>query len=290
MNVDIYYFSGTGNSFAVARDLAEKLDAGLHSISKSIDEDDSIIDSRSVGFVFPDYHSNVPNIVRRFIERINSLEGKYVFGICTFGHDPGPTLKYLEKLINSKNGKLSAGFAVKMPYNYIKPKFSFKGTSVELEEIPKDEQKKMFIKWKDRLDEICDVILNKEEMDIESNSELLFKLIDLFKLKDTLGKLVWLRTAGFKGKTGLNFSESIRFMDHGFHVNEDCISCGTCEDVCPVDNVKIIDGRPSWKHRCEQCFGCFHWCPKSAIQFGDGTEDAERYHHPEVKISEMIDY
>lgn len=176
-----------------------------------------------------------------------------------------------------------------MPYNYIKPKSSLKVTTVELEEVPKDEQKKMFMEWEDRVDDICDVIINKEEEDIESNSKLLFKFIDIFKLKDTLGKFVWLRTAGFKGKTGLNFSESIRFMDHGFHVNEDCISCGRCEEVCPVNNIQIIDGKPSWKHNCEQCFACFHWCPKSAIQFGDGTESAERYHHPEVNLSEMID-
>lgn len=288
MNIDIYYFSGTGNSFAVARDLAERLDAELYSISKLTDKDELIIDSESVGFVFPDYHSNVPNIVRRFIEKIVSLEGKYVFGVCTYGHDPGPTLRYLEKLILNKNGKLSAGFTVKMPYNYIKPKFSLNGISVELEEVPKKEQKKMFMDWESRVDDICDVIMNKEEIDIESNSEILFKFIDFFKLKDTLGKFVWLRGAGFKDRSDLNFSESIRLMDHGFHVNEYCISCGRCEDICPVDNIQLLGGKPSWDHNCEQCFACLNWCPESAIQFGDGTEDADRYHHTDVKIVDMM--
>ncbi len=156
MNIDIYYFSGTGNSFAVARDIAKRLDASLYPIPKMINKKGSTISSKIVGFVFPDYHSNIPNIVRRFIEDIDTLRGKYIFGICTYGHDPGPTLSYLKDHIGGKDGILSAGFAVKMPYNYIKPRFSLNGISVGLEDIPENEQKKMFMNWENRVDYILD--------------------------------------------------------------------------------------------------------------------------------------
>jgi hypothetical protein len=55
----------------------------------------------------------------------------------------------LKKAIESKGGNLAAGFAVKMPYNYIVPSFSFKkcAISVTLKEVPVEEQKKMFSNW-----------------------------------------------------------------------------------------------------------------------------------------------
>ncbi len=37
-----------------------------------------------------------------------------------------------------------------------------------------------------------------------------------------------------------------------------------------------------------QCFACIQWCPKTAIQFKKRTLGVERYHHPDIKINEMV--
>lgn len=68
MKTEIYYFSGTGNSYWIAKDIAERLKAELYSISSLKDEESITINSKSVGFIFPDYHSNLPNIVRKFMK------------------------------------------------------------------------------------------------------------------------------------------------------------------------------------------------------------------------------
>lgn len=40
----------------------------------------------------------------------------------------------------------------------------------------------------------------------------------------------------------------VRFtINHkGFHVDEGCISCGICDKVCPVENIRQVDGHPMW--------------------------------------------
>ncbi|MGB7993736.1 4Fe-4S dicluster domain-containing protein [Methanoregula sp.] len=51
-----------------------------------------------------------------------------------------------------------------------------------------------------------------------------------------------------------------------FCVNDDCTSCGTCVDTCPVKNIALMDSRPAWQHHCELCFSCIRRCPVAAIQ------------------------
>ena len=287
----VYYFSGSGNSFAVARDIADGIDAELISIAAAIRSEKVKVSAEVVGIVFPDYQSSLPNIVKRFINRVEGLQGRYVFGVCTYGGaGPGLTMRYLEQLVESKDGKLAAGFAVSMPYNYIIPSIQLGNPviRVTLNPDPAEKQRKKFSDWKEKLETITDFVNQRKEGVCEIGGEFLLKLIDQLKLKDSLGKYVWLKMAGHPGDTDLSFSESWRLMDHGFSSNENCVSCGTCEKICPVDNVVLINGKPSWQHNCEQCFACLQWCPQSAIQYGKHTENDKRYHHPSVKPSDLM--
>jgi len=290
MNAIIYYFSGTGNSYKVAKDISKKLNTKAIAIPQKINEKKIKISSEVIGFVFPDYHSNVPNIVRKFIEKIESFKNKYIFAVFTYGGKPGPTVKYLEKIIASGGGKLSGGFGVKMPYNYIIPSFSFRKFSflIRLKTISEIQQKRMFFDCKKKLDRICDYVKTRKEGFFEKESELLFKFIDAIKIKESFGKYTWLKFAGYKKKTDLSFSESRQLMDHGFYADEKCIGCGTCKRICPVSNIDLIGKKPSWNRRCEQCFACLQWCPKTAIQFGKDMKNDKRYHHPDVKAEDLM--
>ena len=84
-----------------------------------------------------------------------------------------------------------------------------------------------------------------------------------------------------------SYEELLQFMDRSFNINDKCIGCGNCSRVCPVNNIEIIDDRPSWQHNCEFCLACFHWCPEQAITSNE-LKGTVRYHHPDVKISDMI--
>ncbi len=56
----------------------------------------------------------------------------------------------------------------------------------------------------------------------------------------------------------------------GIHyITEDCINCGTCDDVCPVDaisevgDIHVID-----QDLCTDCGACDDVCPVDVIKAG----------------------
>ena len=121
MSTEIYYFTGTGNSLAVARDLARKLEGRLVSISAVFDREWITPGAGPLGIVFPVYHGGLPLILHKFIEKLAGLEQIYIFAVCTYGDSPGLAIEYLADLIRLRGGELAAGFAVHMPYNYLTP-------------------------------------------------------------------------------------------------------------------------------------------------------------------------
>jgi len=75
--------------------------------------------------------------------------------------------------------------------------------------------------------------------------------------------------------------------DKDYNVSKSCIKCGICASVCPAKNIEIINGEVTFKHNCEQCLACIHWCPQKAINYKDKTQNKQRYHHPKVKLSQF---
>ena len=78
MNTEIYYFSGTGNSLVVARDIAERIGGKLISIPAVIDEERIEIDADALGIVLPAYYMRMPRIVEGFIGKLTNLQSKYI--------------------------------------------------------------------------------------------------------------------------------------------------------------------------------------------------------------------
>jgi NAD-dependent dihydropyrimidine dehydrogenase PreA subunit len=47
---------------------------------------------------------------------------------------------------------------------------------------------------------------------------------------------------------------------------EKCAGCGVCEDVCPVEAVRVSDGVACIdQYRCNECEACVEACPNQAI-------------------------
>ena len=67
-----------------------------------------------------------------------------------------------------------------------------------------------------------------------------------------------------------------------------CNGCGTCAKVCPVDNIKLVENRPYWQHRCEQCTTYINLCPSKAIQYGKMTAGKQRYINPTVTLKDLL--
>ena len=99
----IFYFSGTGNSAWVARQLAEGQNEELLSIAMEIDRNKAykLKEGEKVGFVFPVYAWGPPKIVLRFIHQLKLDKPGYLFFVCTCGDDTAVSYTHLTLPTNS---------------------------------------------------------------------------------------------------------------------------------------------------------------------------------------------
>ena len=76
----------------------------------------------------------------------------------------------------------------------------------------------------------------------------------------------------------------------GIEAEEHCIGCGTCVKVCPMENIRIENGKAVIGDNCATCLSCFHWCPVKAIWMSkqEGIERRPVYRHPEVALEDFV--
>ena len=116
---EIFYFSGTGNSLALAKSLAGKLgNARLTQIAYT-GEPEIISPAQKIGIIYPVYSFGMPKIVMQFINKLKVPPGSYGFAICNYGGMPGNAMKQTRQALASRNIKLNAGFGLVMPSNYL---------------------------------------------------------------------------------------------------------------------------------------------------------------------------
>ncbi len=253
----IYYFSGTGNSMKVARDIARNLkDSEVISIPEAINVGIKS-NSERIGVVFPVYMWGLPLIVSEFIKKIKKFYG-YLFAVATYGGMPGATLIHAANLLKLNGLKLSAGFAVQMPGNYT-PMYGA---------LSQSKQNSIFKKAEKKVNEISEIIKQKKENRIEKSSSI----------------INWIFSEHFYPFASPRIPE----MDKKFWADEKCTACGICVKVCPVSNISLVQGKPVWQHKCQQCLACLQWCPVEAIQYGKSTLGRQRYRHPEAKPQDFI--
>jgi len=287
MSFEIYYFTGTGNSLAVARDIAEKINGKLTPIPAVVDKPSLKSDADHIGIVFPSYMAHlhgVPLIVERFVKKLEDIGSKYIFAVCTCGglenFNGLPTLKTLSKIIRSKGGKLSAEYSIKLPMN-----------TLDYSHIPfpiDQNQDAMFKNCKNKIEVICRRLSNGKKNRYRIIKSGLNRLMTpLYRMLRKI-YLVELKKYSKEPKdTHLKYFEMMPLTDTSISVDERCNGCAICAKVCPVRNIEIIENKPVWRHHCELCLACAEWCPPKAVHHCWRVE-GKNYHHPNVKVSDMF--
>ncbi|MFH1398119.1 MAG: EFR1 family ferrodoxin [Candidatus Omnitrophota bacterium] len=258
MKTMIYYFSATGNSLKVARDLAQELGgAQVYPITKALKENqDEIYDT--IGIVYPVYMFGLPLIIVNFLKTIKIKPEAYVFSVATLGGAPGRAHSLAKKILSKRDIELAAGFSVRMPGNYTPLYGAMSG----------EQQEKMFADENIKIKEIAEYI-GAQKRGFFEEGPFLINLV-LYKL------LYW------------GGARQISVSDKGFWVNDTCTKCGLCEKVCLVVNIQLKEGKPEWLHNCQHCMACLQWCPVEAIQYKKSTIGRRRYRHPGITAQDII--
>ena len=63
-----------------------------------------------------------------------------------------------------------------------------------------------------------------------------------------------------------------------FRATDACIGCGKCMELCPLNNIRLENGKPVWGKNCTHCMACICYCPKEAIEYGKKSKGKPRYH------------
>lgn len=268
MSTEIFYFSGTGNSLVVARDIARKTEGRFIPVTSVIDQEIIPTEADVIGIVFPIYDFKPPSVIEDFIRKLPDIGSKYLFAVGTFGFTPLKAIKKLEEVVNACGGTLAAGFVVRMPHS---------GLGHETLSGDEQEQENMFRQWKNKVGVIADYVNTRQHGTLETTHIVTHVILSglLFNVLPVVIPLLW---------------HAIRhgWQSLAFIADERCNGCGICAKICPVENIEMVENRPIWSNHCVTCFACLHWCPKESIQAGSITVNMPRYHHPEVTLADIM--
>ncbi|MBN1581497.1 MAG: EFR1 family ferrodoxin [Anaerolineae bacterium] len=285
MNTELFVFSGTGNSLHVAQELQKRLpDTRLRPIVSLLDAGRAnagriATAADAVGFIFPQYASTMPNVVRTVVQRLDLGSAGYLFAIATRGRTDCFAFHELDALLEKQGRRLDAFFVLTMPSGSAPLSKNFAG------QIAPDRVAGLESAMLARLDTIQKVIVDRQahrDEDIRSSDPAPLFLVPLLPL------LRWMTPALIR----LGKRVESRF---DFYVDDTCTGCGTCEQVCLANRIRLVDRKPQWPQdaTCYGCFACLNYCPLQAIQINSTwylrsyTDQNGRYHHPQVAAEDI---
>ena len=250
----ILYFSGTGNSLAVARQLAEQLNEPLMPLVEAAGVD--LTNEQRIGLVFPSYDFNLPPAVPAMISGLAISPRSYVFTVVTCGSMAGNCIWVLRRMLREKGIELAYSHKVSVPDN----------SALAFGRNP-NRQLKKFQYVPARMEQIIS--------ELKAGSRTLH--YSWFSL------LSWL----------LGRPAVTRGMIHcmGPKVNPDkCTGCGICAKVCPMENIQNDSGHvASTGDNCTVCFACVHACPQQAFTTnGLQTYKERQYRNPQIKLKDLM--
>lgn len=257
----IAYFSATGNSRAVAQAIAERTGDTLLDIGEAWRTQNTAITlapGEALGFVFPVYRWTTPPLIDRFIDQAtitdaagNPARPGYCYAVVTYGYFPGNEMEHFARRLKAAHGiGLSASFHVASNANciYVSNPPDAQRAAARNSEMARDAAA------------VARAVADRDERVLDTGTPL--------------GRLLSKATDAQEKRRSTNSFNVIR---------ERCVSCGTCEEVCPTGSISFKDGAPTWSgDECTECLACIHRCPNEATQYGKISLNRRRYTHPSL--------
>ena len=246
----LFYFTATGNCLYVAR----KLENQILSIPQELKKENLHYKDEKIGIVTPVYAGELPQIVRKFIEQAH-FDTDYFYMILTYGKSDSVATIWSEAFCQKNHIHLDYAQSILMVDNYL-PSFDME------EEI---------------------LIDKKTDAQIQIAKENIEKRMKFIPEPDQAAKdLYAMASKRFAKHPELNNGEAIIMTNQ-------CAGCKICEQVCPIGNIKVIDGKAKRLNKtCEFCLACVHHCPFTAIHLITDKNPDARYRHPQVSLKEIV--
>ena len=244
----ILYFSGTGNSKYVAKRIADALGDEIVNLNDRIKSSDTspVETGERLIVVTPTYAWRIPRVVRDWLRKTEPRGARLAWFVMTCGGEIGNADKYNRELCTEKGLSCMGTTQIVMPENYIA---MFSAPQA-------DKARQIVAQAEPSIDRAIAAIQRNQPFAPTRNN-----LYDRF----------------MSGPVNPIFYKFF-VKANAFTASSACIGCGQCVKRCPMNNVTLKDGKPSWGKNCTHCMACICYCPKEAIEYGKKSGGQPRYH------------
>ncbi|MFO7969804.1 MAG: EFR1 family ferrodoxin [Candidatus Izemoplasmatales bacterium] len=260
MKILIMQFSGTGNTYQISKMIQNSLinknhQVDLYPIEKISNVNSLIKNYDMIAIGYPIYGSDLPKIVKDMVEELNPESSKRAFVFCTQLMFSGDGAAYLAKKLIAK------GFIVRQLAHFNMPN----NISDSLGLFTNRTNLKR---------------LNKRKL---RQVERFVKKIDKDK-KSLKGLNIFSHLLGLIQRVPFQKYEYSIF-NHSISIENSCILCKKCIDLCPVDNFTIKDNKLVENNRCILCYRCINHCPTKSLHISKNKLVKKPYKGPTNNFS-----
>ncbi len=255
----IFYFTATGNSLYVSKELAKSLNDRPVSIPQAIHNKDAHYKDERIGIITPIFGHDLPYMVKNFLKSA-SFETDYFYFVLTYGNRHGNVIENAISAASEENIDVAYAATILMVDNWL-PGYDM------------DEQRAMDKNIVGQL-EIIAKDLSQKVHHIEAFSE-----------EDRLVHENFL-------KHKIRFEPD--YLKGFLSTKPNCIGCEICIHVCPSGCIYLENGKAIHDALrglgCNACLACIHACPKRAIAIAmpEKNEAAARFRNENISIEEII--
>ena len=207
----VLFFSATGNTEFIARQLALKLgDDCLNLLDRVKRGDHSPLHSEKPFIICaPVYVCEMPRFLARYLKQQTFTGSREVYFIFTSGGYAGISGQLAKAMVRKKKMKYLGHAEFKMPRNYV--------ANDHYSMLPAEQVQERILNSCRHLEEVV--------ADIQAGRMLKARHIWLFETIITLPfNPVWSR---------------LKYKTDDFYTTDACVGCGKCERLCPLNNISL---------------------------------------------------
>ena len=247
----VFYFTGTGNSLYIAKQLEER----PVSIPQAMKLEMLEFTAERIGIVAPIYGHEMPQMVKDFLKKATFHTG-YFYILLTYGNRHGGAAELAKQVCDECGVKVNYINVIQMVDNWL-PSFDM------------NEQK---------------------AIDKHIPQQLAPILADLNAKKNAISPVTDADRAAHRQFLVRTSQMPADAWQHLLKISDACIGCGICEKVCPSGSIRVENGKAvHHAGNCQTCLACAHACPQKAIGLVLPEKNPNaRYRNEHIALQEII--
>lgn len=255
----VFYFTATGNSLYVAK----QLDSEYISIPQAI-HGKLVFKAERIGIVCPVYGHEMPMMVKEFIRK-STFETDYLYLVQTYGHRHGGANELAEEIFKQSGKHIDYATTISLVDNFL-PGFDMN-------------EEREFDKQRDIEKHIAEI-----KKDIDAKKKWHQAVTDEDR-------------AIHQGYLERMKNVPNHYWAQLYTITDECIGCGICTRVCPVGCIELKNQHAiqhlmteEGKILCNTCMACIHHCPKNAIRLNMPEKNPNaRYLNEHIRLKEIVE-